>query len=286
MKKCILILLTLSLLVCTAAHATEPPVIDLSDFAAELDRMDCSIPKTLNRAIGDTAFGTLPKYELTVDELNDRYILEVNATDFNYAFLMRFDDAGIDEAEFKDTGTPGVYTVDGIAEFDELVIETFGVIYKSVLRRHASDSSLSQEDVFINQEDTYTIELPSKHCRSHSCVQYPTESIIIKKILQDDGDGGGSFLYQAENGMYSITISFDVVTDAVEYCALSIHSANELKGVTYLNRELRYLYFDNYAYAVDDDSSVGDGYWTKDGQPCAAPFEGVHYMYPYPGFLP
>lgn len=280
MKKCILMLLTLSLLVCTAAHAMEPPVIDLSGFAAELDRKGYPVPKTLDEAIGDASFGSIPKYELIVDELNDQYILKLDAEGEVSAKLVGYQ---ADDKKFKKSDAQGVYAAKGIGDYDELWIDI-----------------ISDDSVYY-QKDSYQIKLSSNRCIYQSIYFYDfSASLAIKKVLDNVifpflSFTGFYYIVEDYQSNYTVNIYFDLSTDEPTTYSMSVDTSNGPVTVEYEGGNLdRIHYHDQYS----DQSyiySVHNGYWsaydesntwTPDNPPCTGPFEVTPDMYPYPDFLP
>ena len=271
MKKCILMLLTLSLLVCTAAHAMEPPAVDLSDFAAELERKGYPIPKTLDEAIGDATFGTIPEYELIVDKQNDQYILKLNAEGEVIAELAKYIGTDIELQPFKKTGALGVYTAKGIGDYDELRID------------------ISNHDSVYFQEDSYWFELSSDRCVLHSFYVYDISgSLSIQKMLRNNNRPSFEYIAQDIKG-YSVTIRFRIGMEDAVTCSLNEKTPTGSVAVIYRGGNLDRIEYNDFIYLGQNgywSTFDENGVWSPDSPTCTGPFEVTPDMYPYPDFLP
>ena len=275
MKKCILMLLTLSLLVCTAAHAMEPPAVDLSDFAAELERKGYPIPKTLDEAIGDTAFGTLPEYELIVDKQNDQYILKLDAEGEVSAELAKYIGTDIELQPFKKAGALGVYTAKGIGDYDELGI------------------NISNDDGRYFQEDSYWFELSTDRCVLHSFYVYDISgSLSIQKMLRNDSQPTFQYIaldYIANEVRYGVSILFRIGMEDAVTCSLNEKTPTGSVAVIYRGGNLDRIEYNDFIYLGQNgywSTFDENGVWSPDSPTCTAPFEVTPDMYPYPDFLP
>ena len=263
MKKMLLGILVCSVLLsmCVTTYAIEPPVIDYEGFAERLKERGIKIPQTLDEAVGDTHFGDLPKYELTVDEETNRAIVRTDLITEDVSMMSN--DFSL-YADFAVTDEPGVYVAENVTSLD-------GFKRLRMVSRNALDPNVF--DLWC------TFDLATGRCEECRTEYYLMDEIFISKSLTTWETGEGSVAICIRDDVYGmrLKLEFDVTTG--ELCYVSVWDWEEpLAMVSYQYKEFHQLHVGDYDYM--------DGQWTLNDEPCEAPFELTPDMYPYPSFLP
>ena len=270
-------IMLLILCLCSTAFAVEPPLLDYEGFAADLMSQGITIPQTMEEALGDTDFGLLPEYELTVDEENERFILRTNLITEDVDIFS--EDYSL-FTTFVKTDEPGVYVASAktTCRGDDL---TYGAPLGE-LSEYSQIRMVTRHEKNPNVFPLWCIfDIETGRCEDYRVETYLTDTIICQKRLNSYGNGDGAFEYSIENESngYDLEINFDISTGGVKFCRF--WDWEQEASVNFYQKSMNQLSFEGYSYRPLESIK-----WTLDEQPCEAPFEVTPDLYPYPSFLP